>query len=97
MQNTLVKLIFTICCVQNTKYNIINRTRKNDVKTVKKIFLIENPFFRVQITMPGKNNFFLCAKDDLLCAKAIFPKEIEYSTFKLEKVNLLRGFLFEKI
>ncbi len=73
VQNTFVKLIFTIYCVQNTKYNMINRTRKNDVKTIKKFYLIENPFFRVQITMPGKNNFFLCAKDDLLCAKAIFP------------------------
>ena len=38
VQNTFVKLIFTIYCVQNTKYNIINRTRKNDVETIKIFF-----------------------------------------------------------
>ncbi len=55
------------------KYKIINRTRKNDVKTIEIFFLIENPFFRV----PGKKFFFLCEKDDLLCAKVIFPYLIQ--------------------
>ena len=68
VQNTFVKLIFTIYCVQNTKYKIINRTRKNDVKTIKNFFLIENPFFRVQITMPGKKNFF-CVQKTIYCVQ----------------------------
>ncbi len=38
VQNTFVKLIFTIYCVQNTNYNIINRNRKNDVETIKIFF-----------------------------------------------------------
>ncbi len=46
------------------------------LKQLKFFFLIENPFFRVQITMQGKKKIFLCAKDDLLCAKAIFPLKL---------------------
>jgi hypothetical protein len=38
-----------------------------------KFFLILNPIFRVQITIPGKKKYFLCAKDDLMCEKTIFP------------------------
>ena len=56
--------------MQNTK---IDKAQKNDVKTFKNFRFIKNAIFRVQITMPGKKIFFLCAKDDLLCAKAIFP------------------------
>ena len=46
---------YKIYCVLNTK---INRT-KNDVETIKNIFLL-NPIFCVQITMPG--NIFFCVQ-----------------------------------
>jgi hypothetical protein len=50
----------------------IDETQKNYVKTIKTFLFFKNTIFRVQTTMPGKKNFFLCAKNDLLCAKAIF-------------------------
>jgi radical SAM superfamily enzyme with C-terminal helix-hairpin-helix motif len=62
VQNTFVKLIFTIYCVQNTKYNKINRTRKNDVETIKIFFKFKILFFVCKITMPGKKNFFCVQK-----------------------------------
>jgi hypothetical protein len=69
VQNTFVKLI----CVQNTKYNIINRARKNYVETIKIFFQIENPFFRVQINMQGKKIFFVCKRRFTVC-KSDIPK-----------------------
>jgi len=48
---------------------------KNDVQTIKKIFLTEKVIICVQITMSRKSKLYICAKDFYLCVKAIFPFE----------------------
>ena len=43
-------------------------------KQLKIFFFIKKTIICVQVTMPGIENVFLHAKDDLLCEKAVFPK-----------------------
>jgi len=60
------------------------------LKQLKKFFKLKILFFVCKLLCQEKKNF-LCAKDDLLCAKAIFPFNI---TFKKNDTFVV-SFVFE--